>query len=300
MKLNLMTSTLAVAACAAKSAAVIGMLAMTSSIAMGNDGPALGRPQATTGAIIGIVLNKDNLPVPRATVTAVREDGGSFRAMLSGNDGSYSFSDLPPGKWSISSHVDGYPDAEVLLVQVDASKASRHDIVMNAPGITAAPVIASSTPSPAPAAAPAPTPTIPLALQAPPPAPVPDNDTPFAFGDFTWLNGSPRNHAPAFDTNFFTPDIRMDAALFFQNHHPVDHTIDGSSEVFRSGEVQLTQVSIGGDFHWENVKARVLPTFGLYSTTIPRNDASSGNIGGVGQWDLQDAYRYITEWARLY
>jgi hypothetical protein len=54
-------------------------------------------------------------------------------------------------------------------------------------------------------------------------------------------------------------------------------------------------VSFGGDFHWHNVRARILTMFGLYSTTIPRNDASSGAIGGVGQWDLQNAYRYISE-----
>jgi hypothetical protein len=75
----------------------------------------------------------------------------------------------------------------------------------------------------------------------------------------------------------------------------VDHTIVGSTEEFRSNEVQLEQVSFGGDFHWENVRARILTMYGLYSTTIPRNDASSGAIGGVGQWDLQNAYRYISE-----
>jgi hypothetical protein len=40
---------------------------------------------------------------------------------------------------------------------------------------------------------------------------------------------------------------------------------------------------------------------GLFATTTPRNDASSatgsapGNTGGVGQWDLQNAYRYFSE-----
>ncbi len=40
---------------------------------------------------------------------------------------------------------------------------------------------------------------------------------------------------------------------------------------------------------------------GLFATTTPRNDASSatgsapGNTGGVGQWDLQSAYKYVSE-----
>ena len=71
----------------------------------------------------------------------------------------------------------------------------------------------------------------------------------------------------------------------------MDHTIVGSTEEFRSGEFQIEQVSFGGDFHWDNVRARFLSMFGMFATTTPRNDASSA----VGQWDLQDAYRYFSE-----
>jgi putative OmpL-like beta-barrel porin-2 len=39
------------------------------------------------------------------------------------------------------------------------------------------------------------------------------------------------------------------------------------------------------------VRARFLSMFGMFATTTPRNDASSG----VGQWDLQNAYRYFSE-----
>jgi hypothetical protein len=74
-------------------------------------------------------------------------------------------------------------------------------------------------------------------------------------------------------------------------NHPIDHTIVGSTEEFRSGEFQIEQVSFGGDFHWDNVRARFLSMFGMFATTTPRNDASSG----VGQWDLQNAYRYFSE-----
>jgi hypothetical protein len=74
-------------------------------------------------------------------------------------------------------------------------------------------------------------------------------------------------------------------------NHPVDHTIVGSTEEFRSGEFQIEQVSFGGDFHWENVRARFLSMFGMFAVTTPRNDASAG----VGQWDLQGAYKYFSE-----
>jgi len=74
-------------------------------------------------------------------------------------------------------------------------------------------------------------------------------------------------------------------------NHPTDHTIGGSSELFRSSEVQLEQLGVGGDFHYDNVRARLMTQFGMYSATTPRNDPSPGH----GQWDLVSAYRYLSE-----
>jgi hypothetical protein len=295
--------------------------------------PVVVSPQASYGTIVGMVTNSAKLPVVRATVTAVRVDGSGIRATVSGSDGVYSFADLPPGAWSVTAQIDGYPEASVPSLDVVASKATRYDIVMNAAATAARPATASATPAPARATqvlgqapdsiwarlgqgvvwattpaqtrvasadAPAPTgpaaaaPVIPKvadALQAPEETIGVDNETPFAFGDFTWVNGGPRNHAPVFDTKFFTPDIRFDAHYMDDFNHPQDHTIVGSTESFRSGEFQLEQVSFGGDFHYDNVRARFLSMMGLFATTTPRNDASAG----VGQWDLNDAYRYLSE-----
>ena len=141
------------------------------------------------------------------------------------------------------------------------------------------------------AAAAAAAPSIPEALQANPSTPGVDNFTPFAFGDFTWLNGSPRNKDTVLDTKFFTPEFRFDAHFMEDANQPIDHTIVGATESFRSGEVQVEQVSVGGDFHWQNVRGRILYMDGLFATTSPRNDASAG----VGQWDLRDAYKYVSE-----
>src|SRR3984885_457954 len=139
------------------------------------------------------------------------------------------------------------------------------------------------------------------AVSAPHAPPAVDNQTPFAFGDFTWLNGTPRNKDVVFDSPFFTPEVRFDTHYMTDFNQPIDHTIVGATESFRSGEVQIEQASVGGDFHWQNVRGRILFMMGLFATTTPRNDASSatssypGNTGGVGQWDLQDAYKYVSE-----
>jgi hypothetical protein len=254
--------------------------------------------KVSSGAIVGVVTNSVKVPIAGATVTAARMDGGGIRATVSGSDGVYSFADVTPGAWSITVQVEGYPDAGVPSLQVVASKASRHDVVMNIP--SAAAVAAATRPAPPPAtAAPAPVApaavaqgTVPEALQAPAPGPDVDLQTPWAdVGYVGWMNGTSREKAPIFDTKFFTPEIRLDVNYLQSGNHPIDHTIVGSTEEFRSGEFQIEQVSFGGDFHWDNVRARFLSMFGMFATTTPRNDASSS----VGQWDLDDAYRYFSE-----
>jgi hypothetical protein len=258
-------------------------------LTFGAPAAALAQPsagQATVGTVVGLITNAANAPVSHATVTAASADGRAMRATITTSEGMYTFADLPPGRWLIS--VQGASAEQVATLEVQAGQASRYDIVMRgaAPGQPASTAVAQ-----APIAPVAPAATVPLALQEPPPAPANDTETPFAVGYLGWMNGTPRAQTPVFDTNFFTPEVRFDVNYLTNFYHPVDHTIVGSSEEFRSGEFQLEQVSFGGNFHWNNVQARFLSMFGMFATTTPRNDASTA----VGQWDLQNAYRYLSE-----
>ena len=183
--------------------------------------------------------------------------------------------------------------ARIELLEAELKRQSSPERVVTAtakmapavePAPAAAPQQAAAPPAPA-------APSIPEALQSPESTPGVDNVTPFAFGDFTWLNGTPRNKDTVLDTKYFTPEVRFDTNFMVDANQPIDHTIVGATESFRSGEVQLEQISVGGDFHWQNVRGRVLYMGGMFATTTPRNDASAG----VGQWDLRDAYRYVSE-----
>jgi Putative beta-barrel porin-2, OmpL-like. bbp2 len=120
---------------------------------------------------------------------------------------------------------------------------------------------------------------------------IPAKQEPFSDADWTWLNGNPRTKEIFWDSKFFTPEIRADMNYVVDFNHPTDHSIGGSSELFRSSEVQLEQFGVGGDFHYDNVRARLMTQFGMYSATTPRNDPSPGH----GQWDLVSAYRYLSE-----
>jgi Putative beta-barrel porin-2, OmpL-like. bbp2 len=115
--------------------------------------------------------------------------------------------------------------------------------------------------------------------------------TPFAWGDFSW---APGNYAPptsVLQHGAFTGELRIDTAYHFSLAAPIDNTISGSSEVFRHGELQVTQIGFGGDVYYKGVHARLMTQFGMYSQTTPRNDPSAAR----GQWNLDDAYRYISE-----
>lgn len=234
-----------------------------------------GFTQSTTNVYVGtprpyrvdLLLAADNSPVPAAKASTA------------------------PADPTVSAVEEELAALKMRIGQLEAALNARAAVP---PAETAAPP-APPVPAPAPqqsAAAPAPpAPTIPEALQAPDATPGVDNFTPFAFGDFTWLNGTPRNKDTVLDTKFFTPEVRFDTHYMEDFNQPKDHTIGGSSESFRSGEIQVEQISVGGDFHWQNVRGRILTMFGMFATTTPRNDASAA----VGQWDVRGAYKYVSE-----
>ncbi len=124
-----------------------------------------------------------------------------------------------------------------------------------------------------------------------PGAPPVDTFTPFADYDATWLNGNTRQHDSPLDSKYVSGEFRADTFYGEDFNQPIDHSMGGSSEVFRSGEVQLEDLSLGGDFHDGHMRGRVLMLFGMFSATTVRNDPSPA----VGQWDVRAAYKYVSE-----
>ncbi|MGA7630887.1 MAG: outer membrane beta-barrel protein [Terriglobales bacterium] len=167
---------------------------------------------------------------------------------------------------------------------------------MAAPGAPLVAVSPASTVEGAPPVAPAAVPAQAMVTQSASDsstaaAAKPEKIAPFSDWDWTWLNGNPRNKDTAFDSKFFTPEIRADITYNYDFNKPIDNSIGGSSEIFRANEIQLEQLGLGGDFHLDNVRARFMTQFGMYSATTPRNDPSPAK----GQWDLDTADRYIAE-----
>jgi len=121
-------------------------------------------------------------------------------------------------------------------------------------------------------------------------AEVTTKEAPFP-GDWTWLNSNGRVVDTPMATKYFTPEFRADVNYTLDYNHPEDDSLGGSTETFRSDEVQVEQLSFGGDIRIDNVRGRFLTMYGMFATTTPRNDGSVNR----GQWNLADAYRYVSE-----
>ena len=139
-------------------------------------------------------------------------------------------------------------------------------------------------------------PSLSVAEDSAPPSPAapaekPKAAEPFAFADFSWVPGNYGASDRPLSIKAFTGEFRIDTAYHYSFNRPQDNTISGSSEVFRHNEFHVTQLGIGGDLNYNNVQGRLMTQFGMYSFTTPRNDASPGR----GQWNLDGAYRYISE-----
>ena len=110
----------------------------------------------------------------------------------------------------------------------------------------------------------------------------PTQKEPFSDADWTWLNGNPRTKEIFWDSKFFTPEIRADTVYVYDFNHPTDHSMGGSSELFRSQEVQLDAARSGRRLPLrQRSRANddaVRHVFG--------NDAAERPQPGHGQWDL--------------
>ncbi len=114
---------------------------------------------------------------------------------------------------------------------------------------------------------------------------------PFSQYDLTWMNGNDRRHESLLSSKYFTGSVFIDVNYTASDHHPIDNTVVGSTALARNNEIELSLAAFGGDFNYNNVRARLMFQMGTRTTLIPRNDASWNRGGG----QLNTAYRYLSE-----
>src|SRR5271169_2090398 len=228
------------------------------------------------------------IPAAPTTVAALREppasggakDGGTTSSSATGSAAATPDPEIPP---AVARQF------AAMQAEIEELKAELKSRATTEPALAPAMAPVAKAPDPAPPT----TLASPVAQQADATAKLtkPAPSEPFAYADWTWLNGNPRNKDAVWDSKFFTPEIRFDTHYVLDFNHPRDDTLGGSTEIFRTNEVQVEQISVGGDFHWQNVRGRILTMDGMFAVTTPRNDASAGR----GQWDLRGAYKYVSE-----
>lgn len=114
---------------------------------------------------------------------------------------------------------------------------------------------------------------------------------PFDGIETNWQNGSDRRDSSIFHGKYFIPSVMVDLNYTHSFNNPNDNTVVGSTALARNNEVQLSQLSLGGDFTYGNARARVMLQYGTRSIVVPRNDGSPYR----GQYQLADVYRYLSE-----
>lgn len=92
-------------------------------------------------------------------------------------------------------------------------------------------------------------------------------EPPFAFGDFTWLNGNNRQPDSLLKLGPVTIGMIVDAYYLFQFARPIDHTAFPSVAAVRHNELSLNMVGFGAE--------------------LPPNAIDTRNGGPIGQFNLQ-------------
>ena len=117
------------------------------------------------------------------------------------------------------------------------------------------------------------------------------SQVPFEGIDQTWQNGSDRRDSSILQNKWITGIFMLDANATYSFANPNDHTVVGSTALARNNELEVSDAAIGFEINHDNVRGRFVSQFGTRSEVVPRNDYSTYR----GQYDLQDAYRYISE-----
>jgi len=241
--------------------------------------------QGVFGVLHGVTSAPGGFSLAAVNVLVRSTSGNMERKLVSDSDGVFAAKDLPPGSYQVIASKEGFASPPLVVVEIAQNRTSNAHVQLAqaAPQIAQAGLPSTIAPALVPDFGDAP-------VISSAPAAV-DLKTPFADSDWTWLNGNSRQHDSPLDTKHFSGEFRADTFYGESFNQPIDHSMGGSSEVFRSGEIQVEDLSIGGDFHAGHMRGRVLALFGMFSATTVRNDSSPA----VGQWDVRSAYKYVSE-----
>jgi Carboxypeptidase regulatory-like domain len=87
--------------------------------------------QSTFGTIVGVVHDKTQAVVPRASVQVRSLEDNSTRSTTSDQNGSFECVNLKAGKYAVSVQASGFADSQIPLAELTARQSLRVDVTMN-------------------------------------------------------------------------------------------------------------------------------------------------------------------------
>ena len=89
-----------------------------------------------TGGITGVVTDKNGAVVSGATVDIISDaTGKSVRSVTTGDDGGFSVTLLPPGKYRVEVSASSFKKAAIAGVDVRITETTRQDVSLDGGGI---------------------------------------------------------------------------------------------------------------------------------------------------------------------
>ncbi len=118
-----------------------------------------------------------------------------------------------------------------------------------------------------------------------------DKGEPFAWGDFTWMNGQSRQKTFPLSAwgGAVTPSVYLDVNYAYSMNHPRDNTLTGGASIARHNELALNLASIGIDWNYKHVIGRLSMQYGNTLNIVQDLDPS------VARGRSLSSLRYIRE-----
>jgi hypothetical protein len=128
---------------------------------------------------------------------------------------------------------------------------------------------------------------------SPPALPPSALTAPFAWADFTWMNGQSRQKdfpLKAFG-DAVTLSLYLDFHYAYSGNHPRDNTLTSTASIPRHNEIGINLVSIGFDWNYRNVIGRISLQWGSMLSVVQDLDGTAARGRSLAIHNL----RYIRE-----
>src|SRR5262249_16924971 len=102
--------------------------------------------QISSSALNGTVTDATGSVVPRASVTVTSISTGYARSVLTGDNGTYVITDVPPGNYEVSAEAAGFKKAVISNVRLYVGQAATTDIHLEVGQVTDSVLVTSSAP----------------------------------------------------------------------------------------------------------------------------------------------------------